>query len=42
MDTEQAISQIGAKVANAAALLIQVQKELEELYLSIGEVPPKP
>jgi len=34
---EQSLSQLGAKVANAQALLAEVQQELEELYVSLDD-----
>ena len=35
---ERELSKIGAKVANATALLIEVQREIEELYISMEDV----
>jgi len=34
---EKSLSQLGAKVANAQAILVDVQQELEELYISLDD-----
>ena len=34
---EKALSHLGAKVAEAQALLVEVQKEVEELYISLDD-----
>jgi len=34
---EKTLSQLGAKVADAQALLVEVQQEIEELYVSLED-----